>query len=112
MQNKTQNQILREQFQSEKKTSIDPSAVYQMIGLMGNIAANTIILDIDEMISLEKRKELDGYVFALSRIMRHEAAWEYITEGFSRKKETVPERYAPYFGQSAKNTKPVGRVAE
>jgi len=71
--------------------------VVNMLGLMGSIAADTIISDIQRMLDKNLNSQLDGYIFALSRIMRHDLAWQCISEAFRGKNKLVPDKYYPHF---------------
>ncbi len=94
---------LREQLSDKpenKSEQIDPTTITKMLGFMGNVAAEMVITDIQQLIEKKLRQQLDGYIFALSRIMRHELAWKCIITAFSDKAEPVPQKYFPYFGKT------------
>lgn len=82
--------------QKEKKDT-----VASMLGLMGSIAVETIMSDIGRMLDKKLFTELDGYVLALSRIMRHDMAWQCIIHVFADKNEPVPAKYYSQFGQQS-----------
>ena len=76
-------------------------AVASMLGLMGSIAVETIMSDISRMLDKKLFTELDGYVLALSRIMRHDMAWQCIIHVFTDKNEPIPTKYYSEFGQQS-----------
>lgn len=83
-----------------EKPASGKQTVATMLGLMGSIAVETIMTDISGMIDKNMFKELDGYIFALSRIMRHDMAWQCIVHSFAEKNEPIPAKYYSHFKQS------------
>lgn len=79
---------------------VQKDTVASMLGLMGSIAVETIMSDIGQMLDKKMYHELDGYILALSRIMRHDMAWQCIVHVFADKNEPVPAKYYPQFGQN------------
>lgn len=74
--------------------------VANMLGLMGSNAVESIMSDIEKMIDRNLRSELDGYVLALSRIMRHDLAWQCIVNIFGDKNLPIPHYYFGQFGKT------------
>ena len=106
---------LREQLSNtteDKKEQVDPKTIKKMLGFMGNVAAEMIVTDIHQMIEKKLRQQLDGYIFALSRIVRHELAWKCITTAFADETEPVPQKYFPYFGKTKADTVVKRRTVE
>ena len=102
--------MLGRQFQQQNQTQksepnagltqppADSKSVATMLGLMGSMATEMIISDLGTMIDKKMQAQLDGYVLALSRIMRHDIAWQCVVKAFSDKKMSIPEKYGPQFG--------------
>ena len=78
-----------------------------MIGLMGDIAIEGVTKDMQQMISDGLRLPLDGYILALSRLMKHDTAWKCLVEAFSSKGESIPKRFYPLFGNDPDRDKSV-----
>jgi len=76
-----------------------------IIGLMGSMTIEVILSDINKMLESNKRENLDGYIFALSRLLRHDLAWQCIVEAFSDHNEPVPFKYYPQFGKNKSDDK-------
>lgn len=66
---------------------------------MGDIAVEGVTLDLQKMIDEGLRIQLDGYVLALSRLMKHKTAWKCLVESFSSRNESIPKRFYKLFGQ-------------
>jgi len=86
--------------ETNQKSSVKSEDVVAMIGLMGAFAMETVVTDLSRMIDKNLRKEVDGYVLALSRIMRRDFAWECIKNVFKSKNEPIPAEYYGHFGQT------------
>lgn len=78
-------------------------SIATMLGLMGSIAIESIMADLKRMIEKSMHKEIDGYVLALSRIMRHDLAWQCIVQSFSESNEPIPSQYYSEFGANKLN---------
>lgn len=97
---KKPNQELRERFlKSERSTQPTSAVVGEMLGFIGRMAVETITADLSTLLSKGKHTEIDGYVFALSRIVAHDLAWGCISQAFASQNLTVPTRYAYLFGK-------------
>ena len=84
--------------------------VADMISLMGDIAIEGVTKDMQKMIDGGFRMSLDGYVLALSRLMKHDTAWKCLVEAFSSKGESIPKRFYPMFGRSENDQTQVKRM--
>ncbi len=93
--------LQQEKFEDGLPVPDEKTSVANLIGLMGTMAVDTIVADIGHMIDKGLRKEIDGYVLALSRIMRHDFAWKCVVTAFAKKHEPTPSKYAPYFGDQS-----------
>ncbi len=89
---------LRERF--ARPEDIQSPLLSEVIGIISDDMREIIIADIEAMIDKKLRTAMEGYIFCLSRIMRHDLAWEYITAAFSSKNEKVPTKYYTQFGQT------------
>jgi len=101
---------LREDLAQESKPSpekVDTATISQALGILGSAMTEIIASDIGQMIERDMRKEIDGYVLALSRIMRHDLGWKCIQNAFASKQETVPAKYKSQFNDMT--TKPSAR---
>ncbi len=76
-----------------------------IIGLMGSITIEVILSDINKMLEANKRENLDGYIFGLSRLLRHDLAWQCIVDAFADRNEPVPSKYYPQFGKTRSDNK-------
>jgi len=90
---------LREQFQKERQT--EDIATKAILGIVAEEMKEVIIADMSAMITKGYRKHLDGYVFCLSRIIKHSTAWECITIVFNKSNEPIPLKYYTQFGQKS-----------
>jgi len=92
---------LREDISSEQPKpvpeKVDTATISQALGILGSTMTEIITSDIGQMIERDMRKEIDGYVLALSRIMRHDLGWKCVQNAFASKQETVPSKYKPQF---------------
>jgi len=93
--------------QEQAKESQSNSSISQVLGIIGSTMTEVIESDIGKMIERDLRQEIDGYVLALSRIMRHDLGWKCILNAFASKQETVPAKYKSYFNDLT--TKPPAR---
>lgn len=89
---------LRERFSKPKDTSLHPT-VADLIGIVSSDMREIVITDIEGMIDKNYRTALEGYILCLSRIIKHDLAWEYITKAFANKNEKVPSKYSSLFGK-------------
>jgi len=71
----------------------------ELLGITAINMVNTITSDISTMIDKGLTKELKGYILCLSRIMKHDIAWEYIQDSFKNCNEKIPQKYYELFGQ-------------
>jgi hypothetical protein len=93
---------LRERFRNQGQNPQSPEAseaAAEMLGFVSRMAVEAILADISKMLASAKMRELDGYIFALSRIMKHDLAWDCIKKSFEEKKMTIPAKYFEQFGQ-------------
>jgi hypothetical protein len=81
-----------------------------MLGLMGDIAIEGVTKDMQRMIDDGLRTELNGYILALSRLMKHDTAWKCLIEAFSAKSESIPKRFYVLFGKSEDDRTQVKRM--
>lgn len=91
------SQDLIKQFHTAKNTP--DNSVSQMLGFIASSALEGIVSDINNMLNNELFTELDGYVLALSRIVKHEIAWVCIKQAFEQSHQHLPKRYYSLFGQ-------------
>lgn len=110
---------LREQFQNtsapdkdKTKETIAANEVSQMLGFIGSMAVDVVFSDLKQMIEKNKRTEIDGYVLALSRIMKHDIAFECIEHAFREKGEPMPKKYRSLFVVQKSQSKPKGITVE
>lgn len=75
-------------------------AIANMLGLMGANAVESIMSDITKMLDRNMRDTLDGYVLALSRIIRHDLAWKCIVHSFADANIPIPQGYYRQFDKS------------
>ena len=97
-------QELAQQFAQENKQKPDnvqkqTSALSELLGITAMNMVNTITDDIANMIQTGYTKEIEGYILCLSRIMKHDTAWECIQDGFKRTNEKIPQKYYALFGK-------------
>lgn len=93
---------LREQLSTESKSKITPDKkqkVTEMLGFMSVIAYEGVKEDIKALLKEDYRKELEGYILALSRIMKHKDAWDCIQSAFKESNDHIPKKYYRLFGQ-------------
>lgn len=91
---------LERQLQSdENRFTVDKNTISNVLNFLSFATAETIAADIRYMLEKEHPQELDGYVFALSRLMKHDSAWAIITTAFSEQKSTIPPKYYKHFGK-------------
>jgi len=87
---------------SKPKIEIEIKAQEELLmsalGVVANNMEESVISDISGMIEKEDRRAIDGYVLCLSRIMKHENAWNFICKAFQSKGEAVPSKYRKAFG--------------
>jgi len=106
MMNDSFSKQLREDLdQEEKQDQPSQESISQMLGFLGSTVTEIIQSDIGRMIDKNMRKEIDGYVLSLSRIMRHDLAWQCILNAFAAKNESVPTKYHNQFNDMT-HTKP------
>lgn len=98
-------QDMSEKSKDNNKETILSSDIMATLGLLGNMAQDAVVGDISNLIDAGMRKELDGYIFALSRIMKHDLAWESINKAFHCKKEPIPKKYFSYFLKDSNDEK-------
>lgn len=91
---------LRNRFSTQDKPSGVTTNVSELLGLTIKDMEDTIVSDIAAMIEKGYRAPLEGYILCLSRIMKHETAWNHIVDAFRQQNEEVPKRYYPYFGRN------------
>lgn len=91
---------LREDLDQEQKKIPSQESIAQMLGFLGSTVTEIIQSDIGKMIDRGMRKEIDGYILSLSRIMRHDLAWKCILSAFSVKNESVPTKYYTQFNDT------------
>jgi hypothetical protein len=87
---------LREQFQ---KPVHDTKIVADVLGIIKDEMQESIIADLTAMIDKSYRAALEGYIYCLSRIVRHDVGWTCIIKAFAAKNEQVPKKYYAQFGQ-------------
>lgn len=100
MNNFSPKQLRDKNLDQPLKTEYIATTITQMLGFVGQMAVNGIQSDIELMIEKNKWRELDGYIFALSKIMKHDLAWACIEKSFANKKISVPPKYKPYFSNT------------
>lgn len=103
---------LREQVSTKHKETIPANEVSQMLGFIGSMAVDVVFNDLKQMIEKNKRAEIDGYVLALSRIMKHEIALECVEHAFREKGEPLPKKYNSLFTVQKLESKQKGITAE
>lgn len=91
---------LREQISRPTKNKIDSSAISDMLGFVGTMAVDFIKNDIKLLIQKDMRKELDGYVLALSRIVKHNIALDCVKIAYESCIEPVPKKYLRLLGET------------
>lgn len=92
---------LGQQLASDNKN--DPQQkqkITEMLGFMSVLAYEGIKEDIRSFLKEGYQKELDGYVLALSRMMKHKDAWDCIYNAFKETSNHLPNRYYKLFGMS------------
>ncbi len=82
----------------------------EMLGFVSRMANETLLADLRQMICKNQMRELDGYIFALSRITKHELAWDCISKAFADEKSTIPSKFYPLFGKQRGEEKPKNRM--
>lgn len=80
---------------NQRKTAPNESAkiIAEMLGFVAREAKETIISDIIFMLNKNLNKELDGYVYALSRIIEKKLMHECVTDAFLKCNIPIPEKY-------------------
>lgn len=87
-------------FGRQLETEIKESeSINALLNFIGNEAQKMITEDICDMIEKNMYRQLDGYVLSLSRIMKHETAWNCIIKAFANKNEPIPPCYYQQFGK-------------
>lgn len=92
---------LQERFAAKKKadTTSSTTSLSELLGITAVNMIDTITADIVAMIEKDYRRALEGYIFCLSRIMKHDMAWQCILDAFSKTGEKVPKKYYKQFGK-------------
>lgn len=106
---------LRERFAQpeEKDTSGISPIIAEALGIASEDLEEVIVGDISAMIDKGFRRNMEGYIFCLSRILDHAKCWKYINRAFNNRNEKVPGRYHQQFGQdSPETTQKKGRVVQ
>ena len=78
----------------------DFTAHAEMLGITSAGMSEAIISDIVGMIDKGYRRNLEGYILCLSRIVKHDMAWDCITVAFAKQKESVPAKYYQLFNKT------------
>lgn len=91
------NKQLRDQFQEKTLPTVQAAEVSSMLGFIGSMAIDSIINDVKIMIEKDRRPEIDGYVLALSRIVKHDLALNAIQSAYKDKGEQIPKKYLDLF---------------
>ena len=79
------------------KETVAATNISLMLGYIASMGVSSIIDDLDKMIKQNKRQEVDGYILALSRIMKHSIAFDCIQKAFTKNNEVVPGKYKNIF---------------
>lgn len=79
---------------NQKKPNNDAAKIVaEVLGFISREAKDTIIKDISFMLEKELSKELDGYVYALTRIVEKTLMKECIIEAFAKCNMPIPDKY-------------------
>lgn len=97
--------------QTKPKEKIPSSQVSQMLGFIGSMAYEVMLNDIKGMINKNMRTELDGYVFAISRVVKHDLALKCLQQAFKEMTEPLPQKYLSLFAVQVK-APPKGIIAK
>ncbi|RMD67065.1 hypothetical protein D6833_00700 [Candidatus Parcubacteria bacterium] len=100
---------LRDRFlrtQATHDTREQADIVSEMLGFVGRLGAESVVSDIRSMLRKGYTKELDGYVLAISRIMKHELALACIRRAFNDVGLRVPDRYVKQFKATEQQAPP------
>lgn len=98
------NEILKNIKKGIDSSRPDNSTKRALANLIGLTMANmdhAIQQDIIDMIDAGRREGIGGYILCLSRVIRHDLAWELITKAFESKGEKPPTKYQKLFGQDS-----------
>lgn len=89
------------------KSSPDEEKNRTILGMLGveQYMVGTISRDLKQLIKKDNRVAIDGYVLAMSRIMKHAAAWDCLVKAFTESGETVPQKFQSMFGKSESQIK-------
>ena len=69
------------------------------LGFVLATAEETLISDICKMLREKQMHSLEGYVFCLSRVVKHDEAWHCVCEAFRKCNVPVPGKYYSLFGK-------------
>ena len=97
---------LRERFSQPQKAQEQSASISEILGITAISMTETIIDDIVAMIKKDYILSLEGYIFCLSRIMKHEVAWKCIEVAFRKAKTRIPSKYYKQFGVDPHNMPP------
>lgn len=93
----------RDMQKQSQDASKDASKVAAILGFIGSSAAEMVTKDIEKLLDRNMLKELDGYVLAISKIMKHEIGWQCIVEAFAQKGKSIPQDYFKQFNMEQKD---------
>ncbi len=82
------------------------STLSSLLGITYHNMNDILISDITKMIEDGQKYSLDGYVLCLSRIIKHELAWDCINAAFNKQKEHIPGKYYQLFNCPADHIDP------
>lgn len=80
--------------------SIDAGSILEHLGVIGSNAAGQIISDIELMIERKLETQLDGYVLAISRVLKSTNAAHCIETAYKSKNMSVPDKYTSHLGNA------------
>jgi hypothetical protein len=74
-------------------------ALKKLVGLTVKKVDETLTDDIAQLIRSGMHNGVSGYLHCLSRLMRHEVAWDIVCEAYRRNEQKPPAKYANLFGR-------------
>ena len=70
-----------------------PKEVLEKVGLLSDITISTISSDVETYLLQNKINELDGYVYAVSRLVNHKFGLDAVKQAFQKLKMPVDPKY-------------------
>lgn len=88
---------------NQKPQGEDPqqhvATLKKLVGLTVQQVDQTLTDDLAQLIEKQMNNGVSGYLHCLSRLMRHDVAWEIVCAAYHRNDQKPPAKYAALFGR-------------